>query len=120
MLDCYCFGYPDERTGEEVCVWIKLKPTAVNVTKESITKFCENKIAYFKVPKHIKFEFFADVFFVILSLKNTKLSLLFRFVDSFPINPNGKVQKFRMVEQMKKDLENETNSNNSNKKSSSS
>lgn len=67
ILDCYCFGFPNERVGEEVCVWVKLKPNACNVTKESLIKFCENKIAYFKVPKYIK------------------------FVDSFPVNQNGKV-----------------------------
>jgi fatty-acyl-CoA synthase len=71
---------PDERVGEEVCLWIKLKPGTQNVTKESIIEFCQGKIAYFKIPKHIK------------------------FVDSFPISPNGKVQKFKMVDQMKKEL----------------
>lgn len=80
VMDCYCFSINDERVGEEVCVWIKLRPES-KVTKEAILKYCEGKIAYFKVPKHIK------------------------FVTEFPINANGKVQKFKMVEQMKKDLE---------------
>jgi fatty-acyl-CoA synthase len=82
IQDVYCFGFPDDRVGEEVCVWVKLKSTADPnvVTQEALTKFCENKIAYFKVPKYIK------------------------FVNAFPINQNGKVQKFKMLEQMKNEL----------------
>jgi fatty-acyl-CoA synthase len=66
ILDCYAFGLPDERVGEEVAIWIKLKPNTQNkVTNESILEFCKGKIAFFKTPKYIK------------------------FVDAFPINPNG-------------------------------
>lgn len=54
MYDAYCFGVSDERVSEEVCVWIKLKP-GKQTTKEEIIKFCEGKIAFFKIPKHIKF-----------------------------------------------------------------
>lgn len=54
VLDAYCFGVHDDRVGEEVCIWIKLKPGSTT-TKEDITKFCEGKIAFFKIPKHIKF-----------------------------------------------------------------
>ena len=65
ILDCACFGYPDERVGEEVVVWIRLKPNVQNVTKDSIVEYCKGKIAYYKTPKYIK------------------------FVDAFPFNPNG-------------------------------
>ncbi len=80
ILDVYCFGLKDERVGEEVCVWIKLKPD-VELTEKDVLKYCEGKIAYFKVPKYIK------------------------FVQTFPINANGKVQKFKMAEQLKKELD---------------
>jgi fatty-acyl-CoA synthase len=79
ILDCYCVGVPDERFDEEVCIWVKLKPDSA-VTKEQLIEYSKGMIAYFKVPKH------------------------FKFVDGFPINANGKVQKFKMVEQMKKEL----------------
>lgn len=79
ILDCYVVGVPDERVGEEVCVWIKLKPDT-NVSIEQIKEFCKGNIAHFKIPKFVK------------------------FVDSFPINATGKVQKFKMTEQMKKEL----------------
>lgn len=79
ILDAYCFGVSDERVGEEVCIWIKLKPNA-KVSKDDLTKFCDGKIAFFKIPKHIK------------------------FVENFPISANGKVQKFKMSQQMKQEL----------------
>ena len=81
VLDAYCFGLPDERVGEEVCLWVKVRPeSAGKLTEESVRKFCEGKIAYYKIPKHI------------------------RFVDSFPISANGKVQKFKMVKAMQEEL----------------
>lgn len=80
VVDCYCFSIKDERVDEEVCVWIKLAPES-KTTKEDILDYCKENIAFFKVPKHIK------------------------FVESFPISANGKAQKFKMAEQMKKDLE---------------
>ena len=79
VLDAYCFGVNDDRVGEEVCIWIKLRPDA-KLTQEDITKFCDGKIAFFKIPKHIK------------------------FVENFPISANGKVQKFKMSQQMKQEL----------------
>ena len=79
VFDAYCFGVPDKRIGEEVCLFVKLKPNST-LTKEQLIEYCNGKIAYFKIPKHVK------------------------FVDSFPINANGKVQKFKMTEQMVKEL----------------
>jgi fatty-acyl-CoA synthase len=67
-------GIPDARLGEVVLAWIRLKP-GETATAEEIRAFCEGKIAYFKIPEHI------------------------RFVDSFPMTASGKVQKFRIREQ---------------------
>ena len=66
-------GVPDQRLGEVVCAWIRLKP-GQETTGEAIKEFCRGRIAYFKVPE------------------------LIRFVDSFPITVTGKIQKFRMRE----------------------
>ena len=81
-MDAYCFGVEDERMGEEVCIWIKLQPDAMHVTEEDIKKFCKDRIAFFKIPKYVK------------------------FVQGFPISPNGKVQKFKMAAQMKQEFAN--------------
>jgi fatty-acyl-CoA synthase len=80
ILDCYVVGVPDERFGEELCVWIKMRPGEKEMTKEEVKEFCEGNIAYFKVPKYVK------------------------IVDAFPISATAKVQKFKMIDQMKKEL----------------
>lgn len=72
-------GAPDEKYGEEVCAWIKLRE-GKSATAEEIREFCKNKIAHFKIPRYIK------------------------FVDSYPMTITGKVQKFVMREQMAKEL----------------
>ena len=71
------FGVPDEYYGEEVACWIELHK-GVTATPEEIVGFCRDKIAHFKIPRHI------------------------RFVDTFPITVTGKVQKFKMREEMQK------------------
>jgi len=72
-------GVPDPRFGEEVCAWIQLKPGAA-ATVEEILEFCQNQIAHYKIPRHI------------------------RFVSEFPMTITGKVQKFAMRETMVKEL----------------
>ncbi|HWR53097.1 MAG TPA: AMP-binding protein [Bryobacteraceae bacterium] len=71
IADVHVVGIPDARLGEIVAAWIKLK-TGCTATTEEIRDFCRGEIAYFKTPQHI------------------------RFVDSFPITANGKVQKYLM------------------------
>jgi fatty-acyl-CoA synthase len=71
-------GIPDERLGELVVAWIRLK-TAGSATEEEICRFCEGQIAYFKIPQHI------------------------RFVDEFPMTVTGKIQKFKIRETEIKD-----------------
>jgi fatty-acyl-CoA synthase len=80
VADAQVFSIPDERYGEEVCAWIKLKPDASQCQPEDITKFLTDKLAFFKIPKHI------------------------RFVDKFIMTPTGKVQKFKLSEAMVNDL----------------
>lgn len=66
-------GLPDARLGETVLAWIRLKP-GETATEDEIRRFCDGRIAYFKVPARI------------------------RFVDHFPMTVTGKVQKFRIRE----------------------
>ncbi|MBC7926007.1 MAG: AMP-binding protein [Bryobacteraceae bacterium] len=73
ILDAQVIGLPDERLGETVLAWIRLKPGAP-VAEEEIRAFCRDRLAYFKTPQHI------------------------RFVDDFPMTLSGKVQKFRIRE----------------------
>jgi fatty-acyl-CoA synthase len=74
IADVYVLGLPDERLGETVLAWIKLK-AGESATEEEIRESCCGRIAHFKIPQYI------------------------RFVDSFPMTVTGKVQKFRIREE---------------------
>lgn len=80
IQDVQVFGIPDQRYGEVVCAWIRLKG-ADPCDAEAIRLFCRDQIAHFKVPTHI------------------------RFVEQFPMTVTGKIQKFIMREQMIAELQ---------------
>jgi fatty-acyl-CoA synthase len=74
IADVYVIGIPDARLGETVVAWVQLK-NGRQATAEEIQAFCKGRIAYFKIPQHV------------------------RFVDGFPMTVTKKVQKFLMREQ---------------------
>ena len=74
------FGIPDEYYGEEVVAWIDLHHGEA-MTEDEVRNFCKDNMAHFKIPKYI------------------------RFVDEFPMTVTGKLQKFKMREEMIKFLQ---------------
>ncbi len=74
ISDVQVVGIPDERLGETVAAWVRLKP-GETASEEEIRGYCREKLAYFKVPQYV------------------------RFVESYPMTLSGKVQKFRMRQQ---------------------
>jgi fatty-acyl-CoA synthase len=79
IQDVTVFGVPDERYGEEICAWIKVR-AGEKLTAEEVRDFCRDQIAHYKVPRHI------------------------RLVDEFPMTVTGKIQKFIMRERMMAEL----------------
>jgi fatty-acyl-CoA synthase len=79
IQDVQVFGVPDERYGEELCAWIKLRG-GDELSADDVREFCRDQIAHYKVPRHI------------------------RFVDEFPMTVTGKMQKFIMRERMAAEL----------------
>jgi fatty-acyl-CoA synthase len=75
ILDVQVIGVPDEKYGEELCAWIKLRD-GEGASADDIKAFCKGQIAHFKVPRYIE------------------------FVDDFPMTVTGKIQKFVMRDQM--------------------
>ncbi|WP_287458721.1 AMP-binding protein [Sphingomonas sp.] len=73
--DVAVIGVPDERMGEELCAWIRLRADSAG-DEEEIRAFCRGRIAHYKVPRYV------------------------RFVDSFPTTVTGKVQKYLIREAM--------------------
>ncbi|XP_004446615.1 medium-chain acyl-CoA ligase ACSF2, mitochondrial isoform X1 [Dasypus novemcinctus] len=72
-------GVKDDRMGEEICACIRLKK-GEKTTAEEIKAFCNGKISHFKIPRYIV------------------------FVTSYPLTTSGKVQKFKLREQMEQHL----------------
>ncbi len=79
IQDAQVIGVPDEKYGEELCVWVIVRPGLV-INEDEIREFCSSQIARYKIPRYI------------------------RFVDGFPMTLSGKVQKFRMREIMEEEL----------------
>ena len=79
VQDVQVVGLPDRKYGEELCAWIIAKP-GQQVTEDDVREFCKGQIAHYKVPRYI------------------------RFVDAFPMTVTGKIQKFRIREQMTSEL----------------
>jgi len=74
VSDVQVVGLPDERLGETVLAWIRLKP-GETAGEEEIRAYCRARLAHFKVPEHV------------------------RFVDAFPMTLSGKVQKYKIRQQ---------------------
>ena len=71
VADVAVFGIPDERFGEQVCAWVRLRTP---VEPHEILNWCKGRISHQKVPARI------------------------RIVDEFPMTVTGKIQKFTMRE----------------------
>jgi fatty-acyl-CoA synthase len=79
VQDVQVIGVPDPKYGEELCACVIVRP-GESLHADELRAFCEGQIARHKIPRHI------------------------RFVDGFPMTVTGKVQKFKMREQIKAEL----------------
>jgi fatty-acyl-CoA synthase len=73
VADVQVIGVPDERYGEELCAWVRLRD-GEQAGGDELRDWCQGRIASFKVPRY------------------------WRFTDEFPMTVTGKVQKFKMRE----------------------
>ncbi|XP_069678063.1 medium-chain acyl-CoA ligase ACSF2, mitochondrial-like isoform X2 [Periplaneta americana] len=81
ILEAQVFGIPDERVGEEICAYLRVKE-GTNLTEEDVRNYCKNKIPEYKVPRYI------------------------RFVKDFERTSVGKVQKFLLLKKLQAELNN--------------
>ena len=79
VKDVQVVGVPSEKYGEEVVAFIQLKPGQISTVKE-IKAFCRNKIANCKIPRYVE------------------------FVESYPTTASGKIQKYKLREQLQEML----------------
>jgi fatty-acyl-CoA synthase len=72
--DVQVIGVPDEKYGEELMAWVRLRPDADELTIEALRAYCDGKLAHYKVPRHL------------------------HLTDEFPMTVTGKVRKVEMRE----------------------
>ncbi|HLI45025.1 MAG TPA: AMP-binding protein [Acidimicrobiales bacterium] len=72
--DVQVIGVPDERYGEELMAWIRMREGRAPITAEALREYCTGKIAHHKIPRYVK------------------------VVDAFPMTVTGKVRKVEMRE----------------------
>ncbi|MFJ8039090.1 AMP-binding protein [Kitasatospora sp. NPDC096147] len=74
ILDAQVIGVPDQRYGEELMAWVRLRPGAVELTHDGLHAFCAGRIDRHKIPRYL------------------------HLVDEYPMTVTGKVRKVEMRE----------------------
>ena len=74
ISDVAVIGVPDERYGEEIMAWIRLRPGAPPLDADAVREFCRGRIAHQKIPRYVK------------------------LVEEFPMTVTGKIRKVEMRE----------------------
>lgn len=80
VLDAQVIGVPDEKYGEELCAWVRMRDGAEPLTVEAVREFCAGRLAHYKVPRYVK------------------------VVEEFPMTVTGKVRKVEMRERTVEEL----------------
>ncbi|MEI2730488.1 MAG: AMP-binding protein [Dermatophilaceae bacterium] len=72
VLDAQVIGVPDEKYGEELCAWVRMREGTTPLTVEAVREFATGKLAHYKIPRYVE------------------------VVDEFPMTVTGKVRKVEM------------------------
>ncbi|GAA4819242.1 AMP-binding protein [Nocardioides caeni] len=72
--DVQVIGVPDERYGEELCAWIRLRPGAAPLDAAAVRAYAEGRLAHYKIPRYVL------------------------LVEEFPMTVTGKIRKVEMRE----------------------
>ncbi len=82
--DAQVIGVPDDKYGEEICAWIRMKPGSPALDAAAVRRFAEDKLAHYKIPRYV------------------------HIVDEFPMTVTGKIRKVDMRQESVKLLGLET------------
>ncbi|KRC52897.1 MULTISPECIES: AMP-binding protein [unclassified Nocardioides] len=72
--DVQVVGVPDEKYGEELCAWVRMRAGAPALDAEGVKAFATGKLAHYKIPRYVL------------------------VVEEFPMTVTGKVRKVEMRE----------------------
>ncbi|ORB59382.1 AMP-binding protein [Mycobacteroides saopaulense] len=70
--DVQVVGVPDEKYGEELCAWVRMRADRVALDVAAVRAFASGRLAYYKIPRYV------------------------HVVESFPMTVTGKVRKVDM------------------------
>ena len=70
--DVQVVGVPDERYGEELCAWVRMRDGAGPLDADGVRAFATGKLAHYKIPRYVL------------------------VVDEFPMTVTGKIRKVEM------------------------
>jgi fatty-acyl-CoA synthase len=73
--DVQVVGVPDEKYGEELCAWIKLREGADRLDAAGVRAYATGKLAHYKIPRYVM------------------------VVEDFPMTVTGKIRKVQMREE---------------------
>ncbi len=73
--DVQVVGVPDDRYGEELCAWIKMKAGAEPLDADAVREFAGGRLSHYKIPRYVM------------------------VVEEFPMTVTGKVRKVAMREE---------------------
>ena len=73
--DVQVIGVPDERYGEELCAWVRMRGGATPLDADAVRAFCSGRLSHYKIPRYVM------------------------VVDEFPMTVTGKVRKVAMREE---------------------
>jgi fatty-acyl-CoA synthase len=73
--DVQVIGVPDERYGEELCAWIKMRDGTDPLDADAVRTFATGKLAHYKIPRYVM------------------------IVEEFPMTVTGKIRKVQMREE---------------------
>jgi len=78
--DVQVIGVPDERYGEELCAWVRMRSGAAPLTPEALREYAAGRLAHYKIPRYVM------------------------VVDEFPMTVTGKIRKVQMRDEAAKAL----------------
>jgi fatty-acyl-CoA synthase len=73
--DVQVIGVPDERYGEELCAWVRMREGTAPLDADGVRAFATGKLAHYKIPRYVM------------------------VVDEFPMTVTGKIRKVEMREE---------------------
>ncbi len=74
ILDAQVIGVPDDKYGEELMAWVRMRPGAEPLDAAALKAFCAGRLAHYKIPRYV------------------------HLVEDFPMTVTGKVRKVEMRE----------------------